>query len=280
MLRKIIYMGGTAILLISLSTVGLFGCKGTTTTLPPVTVTNTATQLVTTTNTATATSTKTVIATTTATTTSTATSTAVTTAPAVTIVTTAMMSFDPIVVNVTTGEVSFIATVKATQHAAGANPQQLSRPPILVCENQGSALPSAALQAVPGVTGEKLTNALIQLGLKPGQNTNVGDQNVIATGDAVKIYIEINGLRTSLDDLLKGAYPAAQTNFVFDGAYKTQWTIGCGCLICGGSGPGTILANASYSTSAQALIGPTLHAGLFMAGCKDGDQVKVVIKKG
>jgi hypothetical protein len=170
--------------------------------------------------------------------------------------------------------------VKATQHAAGTNPAQLSRPPILVCENLGSALPSAALQAEPGVTGEKLTNALIQLGLVPGQNLNVGDQNVFAKGDAIKIYIDVNGSRTLIDDLLKSSFPAAKTSYVFAGAYKTQWTIGCGCLICGGSGPGTILANSSYSSSEAALIGPTLYAGLTNIGLKVGDQVKIVVKKG
>ena len=268
MSRKGIYIVSTVILIISLIAIGMSGCKGSMTT-----VTNTSTK----TQVATVTNVQTSVATTT--TTSTATATATTTAVA-TVVTTAMMSFDPIVVNKTTGEISFMATVKKTEHKAGTDPQQLSRPPILICENMGSALPSAALQSEPGVTGEKLTNALMQIGLVPGQTLKVGDVNKFAVGDAVKIYIDVNGTRSLLDDLMKSAYPAVKTGWVFDGSFKTQWTIGCGCLVCGGSGPGTILANTGYSSSDQAAIGPTLHAALVTLGLKDGDQVKIVIKKG
>lgn len=187
--------------------------------------------------------------------------------------------FGDITVNKDTGEVIFEAKVKKPEHPSGDDPTKLSEPNALVNESQGSAIPAAALVAEGNVNADLLVQALEALGLNPGKNIAKGEKGKYAEGDPVKIEVEINGTRYLFDDLLKKGNPNIETNYVFIGNNEVQKAIGCGCLICGRSGPGTVLANAVYSTSDPAPIGPTLYKGLIDSGAKDGDVVKIIVSK-
>ena len=185
--------------------------------------------------------------------------------------------FAPIVVDKDKKEVSFKAKVKKPEHPAGDDPLKLAAPNAIINEKSGSALPAAALVAEEGVNAKLLTEALESLGLKAGKNLVKGQKDGIAEGDAVKIEIEINGTRVLWDDILKAGNPNVQTKYVLLGAYEVQQEMGCGCLLCGRSGPGTVIANSAYTTSQDAPIGPTAYAGLKAKGANDGDEVTVII---
>lgn len=184
----------------------------------------------------------------------------------------------PLTVDEKAKEIRFVATIKKPEHPAGYEPTKFSHPNALVNETSGSALPASALVAEEGVTAEKLTEALKKLGYKAGQNISLGEKDKTADGDSLKVYIDTGSKKVLFDDVLKGALSSAKTEYVFLGNDKVQQKMGCGCLICGRSGPGTVLANASYTTTEEALIGPTLHAGLLKLGLKDSDKVTIVIK--
>lgn len=187
--------------------------------------------------------------------------------------------FGSIVVDKEKGEVTFNASVKKPEHPAGDDPTKLASPNALVNETKGGALPAAALVAEEGVTADLLVEAIKFLGLTPGQNIAKGEQGKTAKGDKVKIELEINGVRYLFDDVMKKGNPSASFDYVFLGNNEVQKQMGCGCLICGRSGPGTVLANSAYTTSDNAPIGPTLYKGLVDSGAKDGDMVKIVVSK-
>ncbi len=257
-------------LFISIAALSPLGCAKTVTTSLTSTVTNTATKSVTTTDTAT------VSVTTVKTQTNTATATQnITTTQSIT---TTAYSFDPIVVDTAAKEVSFYATVKKSE-SANQDPTKLATGAAsLINENTGTALTSAAMSADGGVNAEKLNNALILIGGTDGNNVHVGDTGKTATGTPFKVYIEINGQRKLIDDVLKSSMPDAKVNYVLLGTVKDQWQLGCGCLICGRSGPGTVVANSGYMNSEPAIVGTTLYDGLVKAGLKIGDRVKIIIK--
>lgn len=185
----------------------------------------------------------------------------------------------PILVDKDKGVVSFKATVKKPEHPAGDDPKKLASPNALVNEPQGGAFPAAALVAENGVNADLLVEAIKALGLSPGQNIAKGEKGKTAEGDKVKIEIEINGTKYLFDELLKKGNPEVKTNYVFLGNNEVQKSMGCGCLICGRSGPGTVLANSAYTTSDDAPIGPTLYKGLTDSGAKDGDTVNIIVSK-
>lgn len=185
----------------------------------------------------------------------------------------------PLIVDEKAMEVRFSATLKKPEHPAGYEPTKLASPNALVNEKSGTALLAAALVAEEGVTAEKLTKALEKLNMKAGQNIALDELNKTAAGDQVKIYIDTGSKRFLLDDVFKEAFPSAKTNFVFLGNVQVQQRMRCGCLICGRSGPGTVLANAAIMTGEPALIGPTLHAGLLKMGLKDKDNVMIIISR-
>lgn len=186
--------------------------------------------------------------------------------------------WEPVVVDEKAQEVRFSAFIKKPEHPAGYEPTKLAAPNALVNEDSGTALVAVALVAEKGVTAEKLTNALEKLGLKAGQNIAL-DENKTAAGDPVTIYIDTGTKRILFDDILKKGNPSASTNYVFLGNFKVQQRMRCGCLICGRSGPGTVLANSIYTTKEPALIGPALHAGLLKFGLRDKDRVTIIITK-
>ncbi len=185
----------------------------------------------------------------------------------------------PLIVDEKAKEVRFSATMKKPEHPAGYEPTKLAAPNALVNEESGTALVAVALVAEKGVTAEKLTKALEKLGLKAGQNIALDELNKTAIGDPVNIYIDTGSKRILFDDILKEGFPSAKTNFVFLGNVQVQQRMRCGCLICGRSGPGTVLANAAYKTGEPGLIGPALHAGLLKMGVKDKDKVTIIISR-
>lgn len=187
-------------------------------------------------------------------------------------------TFAPIVVDKEAGEVLFKAKVKKPEHPAGDDPKKLAQPNAIINEQSGTALPAAALVAEQGVTAKLLTDALESLGLKAGKNLVKGQQNGTAEGDAVVVEVEIAGKRVNWVDILKAGNPDVKTNYVFLGNYDVQQQMGCGCLLCGRSGPGTVIANAAYTTTEMAPIGPTAYAGLIANGAKDGDEVTIIIR--
>lgn len=257
-----------SVLFIGLAVLGPVACAKTVTSSVTSTVTDTAIKSVTTTDTATlsVTTTQTNILTTTQ---------PITTTQSIT---TTAYNFAPIVVDTVNKEVSFYATVKKTE-AVNQDPTQLSTgPAALISENAGTALTVAAMSADGGVNAEKLNNALILIGGVDGNNVHVGDTGKTATGTSFKVYLVINGQRKLLDDILKSSMPAAKVNYVLLGTVADQWQLGCGCLICGRSGPGTVMANAGYTNSEAFAGGATFYDGLVKAGLKIGDKVQVVIK--
>jgi hypothetical protein len=188
-------------------------------------------------------------------------------------------TYAPIVVDKDKKEVSFKAKVKKPEHPAGDDPLKLAAPNAIINEQSGSALPAAALVAEEGVNAKLLTVALESLGLKAGKNLVKGQKDGIAEGDPVKVEIEINGTRVLWDDILKAGNPNVQTKYVFLGCDDVQQQMGCGCLLCGRSGPGTVIANSVYTTTQDAPIGPTAYAGLKAKGANDGDEVTVIISR-
>jgi hypothetical protein len=273
MIKKVSY-AFSCLALVAMLGAGLAGCTSTVTTSVTATKNYTSTQSVTATATQSVTATKSVTAT--ATQSITSTQVVITTQS----ITTTAYPFAPIVVDTVNKEVSFNATMKKSE-AANQDPTALSTsgPASLINENTGTALASAAMQADPGVNAEKLYNALVAIGLAAGQNVHVGDSGKTAAGAALKVYIEINGKRTLLDDILKSAMAVPKLNYVFLGSYLDQQQLGCGCLICGRSGPGTVVANAGYANSGEPFIGgATMYQGLVNQGLKIGDKVKIVIK--
>ena len=257
-------------LFIGIAVLGPIGCTKTVTSSVTSTVTNTATQNVTQTNTAT----QSVTTTQNVTTTQTATQSITTTKN----ITTTAYPLDPIVVDMAAKEVSFGATMKKSEHSNQDPTKLAGGPTALMTEWVGSALTVAALQADPGVNAEKLAYALMALGLTPGNNVHVGDTGKTAAGSPLKVYIEVNGKRTLLDDILKSSMPDVKVNFVFLGTVKDQQQIGCGCLLCGRSGPGSVVADAAYTNSELCPGGSTMYDGLTKLGLKIGDKVKIVIK--
>lgn len=185
----------------------------------------------------------------------------------------------PLVVDEKAKEVRFSAILKKPKHPGGYGPTILATPNSLVNEKVGGALLAAALVAEEGVTAEKLTKALEKINLNAGQNIALDEWVKTAKGDPVNIYIDTGSKRFLIDDVIKEAFPTAKTNFVFLGNYRVQQKMDCGCLICGRSGPGTVLANAAYMTGEASLIGPTLHIGLLKKGLHDNDKVTIIVTK-
>jgi hypothetical protein len=187
-------------------------------------------------------------------------------------------TYAPYVVDKKNNTVSFKARVKKPEHPAGEDPKTFSHPNALVVEPTGGALLAAALVAEDGAVAEKLCNALESIGLKVGESLPKDAKDATAGGDPVEVTLKIGKKEVALEDLLKDGNPDGKTKYVYLGNYKTQQEMKCGCLICGRSGPGTVVANAAYTTSEEALIGPTLYKGLIDNGAKDGDWVTITIK--
>lgn len=185
----------------------------------------------------------------------------------------------PIIVDENVSEVRFYATLKKPEHPAGYEPSKLASPNSLVNEKSGTALLAAALVAEEGVTAKKLTEALERLNMKAGKNIALDEIGKKAIGDPVRIYIDTGSKRFLIDEALKAGFPSARIDFVFLGNVQVQEKMRCGCLICGRSGPGTVLANSAIMTGEPGLIGPTLHAGLLKMGLKDKDKIMIIISK-
>lgn len=188
-------------------------------------------------------------------------------------------TYAPIVIDKAKGYLYFNARVKKPEHPSGNDPTKFSAPNAIINEGSGSATIAAAMLAQNLVTADKLTAAMQDLGMIPGKNIAKGEQGKIAEGSNVKVTIKIRGKRVPLESLVKAGNPAANVNFLFLGNNEVQKQMGCGCLICGRSGPGTVIANSAYGTSDPAVIGPTLYAGLKKYGARDGRFYTITIRK-